>query len=64
MKDTLATALGQNLGEVSSEMIRREMSVQPTIKIRPGYRFNVLVNRDLIFESPYLNTFVGGGLVP
>ena len=64
VKDTLATALGQNLGEVSSEMIRREMSVQPTIKIRPGYRFNVLVNRDLIFESPYLNTFVGGGLVP
>ena len=64
VKDTLATALGQNLGEVSSEMIRREMSVQPTIKIRPGYRFNVLVNRDLIFEGPYLNTFVGGGLVP
>lgn len=64
VKDTLATALGQNLGEVSSEMIRREMSVQPTIKIRPGYRFNVLINRDLIFEGPYLNTFVGGGLVP
>jgi len=64
VKDTLATALGQNLGEVSSEMIRREMNVQPTIKIRAGYRFNVLVNRDLIFEGPYLNTFVGGGLVP
>ena len=64
VKDTLATALGQNLGEVASEMIRREMNVQPTLKIRPGYRFNVLVNRDLIFEGPYLNTFVGGGLVP
>jgi type IV secretion system protein VirB10 len=64
VKDTLATALGQNLGEVANEMIRREMNVQPTLKIRPGYRFNVLVNRDLIFEGPYLNTFVGGGLVP
>jgi type IV secretory pathway VirB10-like protein len=64
VSDTLATALGQNLGEVSSEMIRREMNVQPTIRIRPGYRFNVLVNRDLIFQGPYLNTFVGGGLVP
>jgi len=64
VKDTLATALGQNLGEVGNEMIRREMNVQPTLKIRPGYRFNVLVNRDLIFEGPYLNTFVGGGLVP
>jgi type IV secretion system protein VirB10 len=44
-------------------MLRREMNVQPTLRIRPGYRFNVLVNKDLIFEGPYLNTF-GGGLVP
>jgi type IV secretion system protein VirB10 len=64
VKNTLATALGQNLGEVGSQMIRREMNVQPTLKIRPGYRFNVLVSKDLIFEAPYLNTFVGGGIVP
>jgi type IV secretory pathway VirB10-like protein len=64
IKNTLATALGQNLGDVASEMIRREMNVQPTLKIRPGYRFNVFVNKDLIFEGPYLNTYVGGGLIP
>jgi type IV secretion system protein TrbI len=64
VKNTLATALGQNLGEVASQMLRRQMNVQPTIRIRPGYRFNVLVNKDLIFEGPYLHTFVGGGLVP
>jgi type IV secretion system protein TrbI len=63
VKDTLATALGQNLGEVATEMIRREMNVQPTLRIAPGYRFNVLVNRDLVFEGPYLHSFVGG-LVP
>jgi len=45
-------------------MLRRQMNVQPTIQIRPGYRFNVLVNKDLIFEGPYLNTFIGGGLIP
>ena len=64
VKNTLATALGQTLGEVASQMLRREMNVQPTLRIRPGYRFNVLVNKDLIFEGPYLNTFVGGGIVP
>jgi type IV secretion system protein VirB10 len=64
VKNTLATALGQNLGEVASQMIRREMNVQPTLQIRPGYRFNVLVSKDLIFEAPYLNTFAGGGIVP
>ncbi len=64
VKNTLATALGQTLGEVASQMLRREMNVQPTLRIRPGYRFNVLVKKDLIFEGPYLNTFVGGGIVP
>jgi type IV secretion system protein VirB10 len=64
VKSTLATALGQSLGEAASQMLRREMNVQPTLRIRPGYRFNVLVNKDLIFEGPYLNTFVGGGIVP
>ena len=64
VKDTLATALGQNLGEVGSEMIRREMNVQPTLQIRPGTRFNVFVSKDLIFKEPYLNTFTGGGLIP
>lgn len=64
ISDTLANALGQNLGDLANEMIRREMNVQPTIKIRPGYRFNVFVNKDLVFRGPYLNTFTGGGLVP
>jgi type IV secretory pathway VirB10-like protein len=27
--------------------------VQPTIKIGIGYRFNVRVNRDILFEAPY-----------
>jgi len=64
VKSTLATALGQRLGDAAHEMLQREMNVQPTLRIRPGQRFNVLVNRDLVFEGPYLNTFVGGGIVP
>jgi type IV secretory pathway VirB10-like protein len=27
--------------------------VQPTIKIPPGYKFNVHVNRDIVFDAPY-----------
>jgi type IV secretion system protein VirB10 len=64
VKNTLATALGQNLGEVATEMIRRELNVQPTIKIGPGDRFNVFVNKDLVFEAPYLNASVRAGIVP
>jgi type IV secretion system protein VirB10 len=50
---TMSQALGQHLGEVSEEMIRKQMNVAPTIEIRPGYRFNVQVTKDLTFNGPY-----------
>jgi hypothetical protein len=29
------------------------LNVQPTIRIRPGYKFNVLVGQDIIFPERY-----------
>ena len=46
-------ALGQQLGELGMEVTRRNLDIQPTIKIRIGYRFNVRVNKDIAFEEPY-----------
>jgi type IV secretion system protein VirB10 len=46
-------AVGQQLGELGVEVTRRNLNVQPTIKIPIGYRFNVRVNRDMLFEAPY-----------
>ena len=46
-------ALGQQLGELGMEVTRRNLDIQPTIKIRVGYRFNVRVNKDIAFEEPY-----------
>jgi type IV secretion system protein TrbI len=46
-------ALGQQMGELGMEVTRRNLNIQPTIKIRVGYRFNVRVNRDIAFEAPY-----------
>lgn len=50
----LSEALGQQLGQLTEEMIRKEMDVSPTIEIRPGYRFNVQVTKDLTFNGPYV----------
>lgn len=44
--------IGKQFGQVGAQMIRRNLNVQPTLEIRPGYRFNVMVNKDLIL-SPY-----------
>lgn len=51
--DVMSAALGQQLGQVTAEMIRKNMNISPTLEIRPGYRFNVIVTKDLTFEKPY-----------
>jgi len=50
---TASASAGQQLGELGAEVTRRNLNVQPTIKIRVGYRFNVRVNRDVLFDAPY-----------
>jgi len=51
--EVTAGAVGQQMANLGSEVTRRNLNVQPTIKIEAGYRFNVRVNRDLAFEAPY-----------
>jgi len=49
----MSEALGQQLGQVTAQLIARNMSIAPTLEIRPGYRFNVVVTKDLTFARPY-----------
>jgi type IV secretion system protein VirB10 len=53
VREILAAALGQNLGELGTEMARRNLNVQPTLEIRPGYRFHIAVVKDLVLPGPY-----------
>ncbi len=32
---------------------RRSLNVQPTIKVHAGYRFDIRVSRDLLFDRAY-----------
>jgi len=32
---------------------RFNLNIQPTLEIRPGYRFNIRVNKDMLFAGPY-----------
>ncbi len=50
---TAGSAVGQELSETGAEITRRNLNVQPTIKVPAGYKFVVRVNRDILFESPY-----------
>lgn len=49
----IAGAMGQQLSETGAQLVARNMNIQPTIMIRPGANFNVLLAKDLILPGPY-----------
>lgn len=50
---TLSAALGQQLGAATAALLMKNLNVAPTIEIRPGYRFNVMISKDMTFSRPY-----------
>jgi type IV secretion system protein VirB10 len=46
-------AVGQQVGQLGVEVTRKNLNVQPTIVVRPGYRFFVRVEKDMLFDAPY-----------
>jgi type IV secretion system protein VirB10 len=50
---TASSAVGQQLGQLGTEITRKNLSIQPTLKIPVGHKFNVRVNRDILFEAPH-----------
>lgn len=42
----------QNINEAGQEITRKNLNIQPTLEIRPGFRFNVFVTKDITLE-PY-----------
>ncbi len=56
----LSAAAGADVSRVGSEIVRRNLNIQPTIVINPGYKFNIRVNRDMGFQAPYRVMMAGG----
>jgi hypothetical protein len=51
-RQVAAAAVGQELSSVAIELLRREMSVPPTIRIAAGTRFLVFLRGDVSIETP------------
>lgn len=46
-------AIGQQMGQTATQLVAKNMNIQPTLKIRPGVDFNVLLTRDMVLQAPY-----------
>jgi type IV secretion system protein VirB10 len=49
----LSEAVGQQLGQATVHLLEKNLSIAPSLTIRSGFRFNILVVRDLTFQAPY-----------
>lgn len=50
--DALGEAMAENIANLGTQLVEKNLNVQPTIEIRPGYRFNVFVHKDFVLK-PY-----------
>jgi type IV secretory pathway VirB10-like protein len=52
---TAGSAASGQFGSLGQQTIGQGMNRPPTIEIRPGYQFNVMVTEDLVFPAAYKN---------
>lgn len=53
MQNEMGTALAGQLGQASIQLLQQNVNIKPTLGIRPGYRFNLVLVRDIAFDRPY-----------
>ena len=53
MQQEMAAALAAQLGQTTMQLLQKNLNIKPTLEIRPGYQFNVIVTKDLVFQKPY-----------
>jgi type IV secretion system protein VirB10 len=51
--DTASASVGRELSQTGAMITRRNLNVQPTVKVPVGYKFTVRVNRDILFDGPF-----------
>ena len=53
LQDEMGSALAAQLGQATMQLLQKNLNIKPTLEIRPGYQFNVIVTKDMVFQKPY-----------
>ena len=55
LQNEMGAALASQLGQATLQILQKNLNIAPTLEIRPGYQFNVIVTKDMVFQQPYRN---------
>ena len=53
LQNEMGSALAAQLGQATLQLLQKNLNIKPTLEIRTGYQFNVIVTKDLVFQQPY-----------
>lgn len=53
MQDEMASALSSQFGQTTTKLLEKNLNIKPTLEIRPGYQFNIIVTKDMVMKAPY-----------
>ena len=53
LQDEMGAALAAQLGQATLQLLQKNLNIKPTLEIRAGYQFNVIVTKDMVFQQPY-----------
>ena len=53
LQDEMGAALAAQRGQATMQLLQKNLNIKPTLEIRPGYQFNIIVTKDLVFRKPY-----------
>ena len=52
----MSQALGLQFGQVTAQLLQKNLNVAPTLDVRNGVRFNLIVTKKIVFPGPYAST--------
>ena len=53
-KDVLVETTGTTIANIGAKLAEKALEIQPTIVVKSGSRFNVLVQQDVVFPEPWI----------
>jgi type IV secretion system protein VirB10 len=55
-REIAAGSVAQEISQLGIQITQKNLDIQPTITIRPGYSFVIELNKDIVFPGPYAVT--------
>ena len=58
--EQFALEAGGNFNRVGQDLVRKNLNIQPTLEIRPGFAMNILVHKDMVMRPYDASQDMGG----